>query len=156
MGVPYGVAGPLVCNQGGNVKILTHDFTHRTHMEIFKGWYVWDFIELCDMRGYVTQPTSPRVRLSTPVRPHLCRYYPAELVDWWMDTWVSRVYGSRRTALVQDVLVGHRTKEHGRRYTVNAVAPCPPSPAAPAPSLPFPLLSSPSLPPPSLSFSQKG
>ena len=46
------------------------------------------------------------------------RYYPAELVDWWMDTWVSRVYGSRRTALVQHVLVGHRTKEHGRRYTV--------------------------------------
>jgi len=84
MGEPYGVAGPLVCNQGGNVKILTHDFTHRTHMEIFKGWY-----------------------------------YPAELVDWWMDTWVSRVYGSRRTALVQHVLVGHRTKEHGRRYTVN-------------------------------------
>ena len=38
MGEPYGVAGPLVCNQGGNVKILTHDFTHRTHMEIFKGW----------------------------------------------------------------------------------------------------------------------
>ena len=40
MGIPYGVAGPLVCNQGGNVKILTHDFTHRTHMEIFGGWCV--------------------------------------------------------------------------------------------------------------------
>ena len=31
-GPPYGVVGPLVCSQGGNVRILTHDFTHRTHM----------------------------------------------------------------------------------------------------------------------------
>lgn len=42
-----------------------------------------------------------------------------ELADWWMDTWVSRVYGAHRTTLVEHVLVGHRTKEHGRRYTVN-------------------------------------
>lgn len=84
MGPPYGVAGPLVCNQGGNVRILTHDFTHRTHMDIFDHWY-----------------------------------YPTELADWWMDAWISRVYGSTRTSLMQDVLVGHRTKEHGRRYGID-------------------------------------
>lgn len=37
MGEPYGAVGPL-CQQG-NRKILTHDFTHRTHMEIFNGFY---------------------------------------------------------------------------------------------------------------------
>lgn len=37
MGFPYGAVGPL-CRQG-NTKILTHDFTHRTHMEIFDGEY---------------------------------------------------------------------------------------------------------------------
>ena len=37
MGPPFGAVGPL-CRQG-NTKILTHDFTHRTHMEIFEGQY---------------------------------------------------------------------------------------------------------------------
>ena len=37
LGEPYGAVGPL-CQQG-NRKILTHDFTHRTHMEIFDGLY---------------------------------------------------------------------------------------------------------------------
>jgi hypothetical protein len=32
-GRPYGAVGPL-CRQG-NTKILTHDFTHRLHMEVF-------------------------------------------------------------------------------------------------------------------------
>jgi len=32
-----GAVGPL-CRQG-NTKILTHDFTHRTHMEIFGHLY---------------------------------------------------------------------------------------------------------------------
>ncbi len=40
--------------QQGNDKILTHDFVHRLHLEIF------------DMN-----------------------YYPPELVDWWMDDWIS-------------------------------------------------------------------
>ena len=55
-----GAVGPT-CRQG-NRKILTHDFTHRTHMDIFQG-----------------------------------QYYPPELSDWWMDDWISRVYGLDRT-----------------------------------------------------------
>lgn len=31
---PYGVVGPI-CRQGNN-QILTHDFVHREHMEIFE------------------------------------------------------------------------------------------------------------------------
>ena len=51
MGWPYGVAGPS-CNQS-NTNILNHDFTHRTHMEIFNqtyypteltDWYMDDWI----------------------------------------------------------------------------------------------------------------
>lgn len=73
-----GAVGPL-CKQG-NVKILTHDFTHRTHMEVFGGLY-----------------------------------YPRELVDWWMDDWISRVYGSRRTRQGASVAVVHHTGAHGQR-----------------------------------------
>jgi hypothetical protein len=82
MGEPYGAVGPL-CQQG-NRKILTHDFTHRTHMEIFNGFY-----------------------------------YPKELVDWWMDDWISRVYGSRRTRQGTSVPVVHHTQAHGQRYKVD-------------------------------------
>ena len=63
-----GVVGPL-CRQG-NQQILTHDFVHRTHMEIF------------DMN-----------------------YYPPELVDWWMDDWISFVYGSQRSMKAYSVEV---------------------------------------------------
>jgi hypothetical protein len=69
---PYGVVGPL-CNQG-NEKILTHDFTHRLHMEIFE-----------------------------------MNYYPPELVDWWMDDWISLVYGRQRTFKARSVPVMHHT-----------------------------------------------
>lgn len=37
MGPPYGVVGPYSAQN--NIKILNHDFTHRTHMEIFHGNY---------------------------------------------------------------------------------------------------------------------
>ena len=57
-GPPYGVVGP----NGGLPRILTHDFVHRTHMDIFDK-----------------------------------AYYPTPLVDWYMDDWVSHVYGSKRT-----------------------------------------------------------
>jgi len=77
-----GAVGPL-CKQG-NVKILTHDFTHRTHMEVF---------------GH--------------------KYYPDELVDWWMDDWISRVYGSKRTRQGSSVIVVHHTGAHGQRYVVD-------------------------------------
>ena len=46
-------------------------------------------------------------------------YYPTELVDWWMDDWISRVYGSTRTIQAKDVEVLHHTTAHGRRYEVD-------------------------------------
>jgi hypothetical protein len=82
LGVPYGVVGPS-CDQG-NQKILTHDFVHRLHMEIF------------DMN-----------------------YYPPELTDWWMDDWISLVYGQTRTFKAKDAPVTHHTGAHGQRYAVD-------------------------------------
>lgn len=79
---PYGVIGPASLTS--NLRILTHDFVHRTHMDIF---------------GY--------------------DYYPAELPDWWMDNWISRVYGQGRTFYSEDAVVMHHTYAHGQRYEVN-------------------------------------
>jgi len=82
MGAPaYGVVGPS-CPQG-NRAILTHDFTARSHVEIFGD------------------------------------YYPPVLTDWFMDDWISRVYGSRRTKLLKQVEVIHHSKTYGRRYDVD-------------------------------------
>jgi hypothetical protein len=72
-GPPYGVVGPL-CNQG-NTQILTHDFTHRTHMDIFGGLY-----------------------------------YPEELSDWWMDNWITVIYGKDRTRKMDSVEVIHHAE----------------------------------------------
>jgi hypothetical protein len=80
--VPYGVIGPL-CNHG-NERILTHDFVHRLHMEIFEG-----------------------------------NYYPPELSDWWMDDWISYVYGQRRTFMSRHIKVVHHTGHQGTRYQVD-------------------------------------
>ena len=78
-----GAAGPA-CRQGKK-SIMTHDFTHRTHMRIFNG-----------------------------------SYYPPELSDWYMDDWISRVYGRRRTVRAPgDVEVVHHTGHHGKRYKVD-------------------------------------
>lgn len=79
---PYGVVGPT-CHQG-NQKILTHDFTHRAHMDIFE-----------------------------------MNYYPPQLADWWMDDWISLVYGQHRTFKASRVTVLHHTGAHGQRYTVD-------------------------------------
>lgn len=79
---PYGVVGPM-CTQG-NQRILTHDFVHRLHMEIFE-----------------------------------MNYYPAELTDWWMDDWISFVYGKQRTYRAQRHHVIHHTGAHGQRYEVD-------------------------------------
>lgn len=79
---PYGVVGPT-CKQG-NQGILTHDFVHRTHMEIFE-----------------------------------MNYYPPELVDWWMDDWISVVYGYNRTFEAKQSPVVHHTGAHGQRYEVD-------------------------------------
>jgi hypothetical protein len=81
--VPYGVVGPsekFISN-----RILTHDFVHRIHFEIFQG-----------------------------------NYYPIELSDWWMDDWISRVYGVKRTFLLKSVQVKHHCYHHPKRYQVNS------------------------------------
>lgn len=46
-------------------------------------------------------------------------YYPPQLVDWWMDDWISYVYGKRRTFKAQNVHVIHHTGAHGQRYEVD-------------------------------------
>jgi hypothetical protein len=70
-----GVTGPT-CHEG-NTQILTHDFTHRQHLEIFD------------------------------------EYYPVELTDWWLDDWVTHVYGAKHTSRVLDVVVKHRLDAAG-------------------------------------------
>ena len=85
-----GAVGPM-CKQG-NRKILTHDFTHRKHMDIFEG-----------------------------------TYYPPELSDWWMDDWISGVYGADRTLRGEVVEVVHHTGKHGQRYGVDKSSAAPAS-----------------------------
>jgi hypothetical protein len=91
-----GVVGPS-CPQG-NRAILTHDFTHRSHMEIFG-------------TGELVSGANPGREFGS--------YYPPVLSDWFMDDWISRVYGSRRTKLMKDVEVVHHSKTYGRRYDVD-------------------------------------
>jgi len=78
MGSPFGVVGPSSHNTDD--RILTHDFVHRTHLQIFH------------------------------------TYYPPQLNDWYMDDWISRVYGSQRTRMAKSVPVHHHTNKHGQRY----------------------------------------
>lgn len=67
---PYtGVVGPT-CHQG-NPTILTHDFVHKSHLEIFEF------------------------------------HYPHELTDWWLDDWISSVYGEPNTKKLENVEVNH-------------------------------------------------
>jgi hypothetical protein len=82
LGRPYGAIGPS--SSGTNDRILTHDFVHRTHMDIF------------DMN-----------------------YYPVQLSDWWMDDWITQVYGPLRTFMSRNVTVHHHTTFHGKRYKVD-------------------------------------
>ena len=77
-----GVVGPL-CKQG-NIFILTHDFVHRTHLDIFE-----------------------------------MNYYPPDLTDWWLDDWITRVYGSTRSTRLDIVEVVHHNTAHKRRYNVD-------------------------------------
>lgn len=46
-------------------------------------------------------------------------YYPPELTDWWMDDWISLVYGKQRTFKAKNVPVIHHTGAHGQRYAVD-------------------------------------
>ena len=77
-----GVVGPT-CHQG-NVAILTHDMTHRTHMDIFND-----------------------------------NYYPTVFDNWFVDTWISKVYGPKRTTKIPTWQVKHHTVLHGTRYKVS-------------------------------------
>lgn len=65
----YGVVGPT-CHEG-NTGILTHDFVHKTHIDVF---------------GY---------------------HYPQELTDWWLDDWITLVYGPKNTLKLDHVVVKH-------------------------------------------------
>jgi hypothetical protein len=76
-----GVVGPTDVN---NKKILTHDMTHRTHLDIFN------------------------------------RYYPDVFDNWWIDDWITHVYGQHRTTMLKDWLVVNRNKlNSGQRYKVD-------------------------------------
>ena len=44
-------------------------------------------------------------------------YYPVALTDWWLDDWMSKVYGDKRTVR-GDFQVVHHTNHHGTRYAV--------------------------------------
>ena len=46
-------------------------------------------------------------------------YYPVELNNWWIDDWISSVYGESRTTKLAKWSVSHHTRRHGQRYTVN-------------------------------------
>ena len=80
-GPVYGVVGPS--HDIGNMNILTHDFVHRKHLDIFAG-----------------------------------TYYNVEFKDWWMDDYISHLYGGERSRMLKDYPVGHRSTMHGQRYTV--------------------------------------
>lgn len=77
-----GVVGPTDLN---NRRILTHDMTHRTHLDIFDS------------------------------------YYPVEFDNWWVDDWISTVYGRSRTRQLTDWIVTNMNTRHttGTRYDVN-------------------------------------
>lgn len=73
-----GVVGPH-CPQG-NQAIMTHDMTHRTHLEIF--------------------PT----------------YYPEIFDNYYVDDWISLVYGEKRTRKMTEWVVSHDRVRGGERY----------------------------------------
>ena len=45
-------------------------------------------------------------------------YYPPILSDWWMDDWITHVYGTRRFTK-GPFSVRHHTGAHGQRYAVD-------------------------------------
>lgn len=46
-------------------------------------------------------------------------YYPPELTDWYMDDWISRTYGNKRTRQVRSVELRHHTTSQTVRYYVD-------------------------------------
>jgi len=62
-----GVVGPR-CRQG-NTVIITHDFVHRGHLDLFS------------------------------------THYPPQLTDWYMDDWITWIYGPSHTRMLEDAEV---------------------------------------------------
>jgi len=48
-------------------------------------------------------------------------YYPNEFDNWWIDDWISAVYGRNRTIQVPEWKVKHHINKHGTRYQHNDV-----------------------------------
>lgn len=46
-------------------------------------------------------------------------YYPSEFDNWWLDDWISAVYGERHTKKLEEWRVAHNTHSYGQRYTEN-------------------------------------
>jgi hypothetical protein len=79
------------CKQG-NTKIMTYDFVHRTHLEVF-GWH------------YPPSLGVQRILLRFFQCYVASNYLFAE--NWWCDDWISRVYGKQRTQKVDTQEVVH-------------------------------------------------
>ncbi|KAG7342382.1 glycosyl transferase family 2 protein [Nitzschia inconspicua] len=47
------------------------------------------------------------------------QYYPDEFDNWWIDDWISLVYGHNNTKRIVDWVVQHHIDKHGTRYSVN-------------------------------------
>jgi len=45
-------------------------------------------------------------------------YYPDAFSAWWIDDWISKVYGPQRSTKMMDWTVKHHTHKHGTRYKV--------------------------------------
>lgn len=45
-------------------------------------------------------------------------YYPDEFDNWWIDDWITSVYGPNRTEKMADWSIHHHTGKHGTRYKV--------------------------------------
>ena len=45
-------------------------------------------------------------------------YYPEVFSAWWIDDWISKVYGPERSTKMMDWTVKHHTHKHGTRYEV--------------------------------------
>ncbi|KAG7363558.1 hypothetical protein IV203_026919 [Nitzschia inconspicua] len=47
------------------------------------------------------------------------QYYPDEFDNWWIDDWISLVYGRNNTKRIVEWVVQHHIDKHGTRYSVN-------------------------------------
>ena len=45
-------------------------------------------------------------------------YYPDIFSAWWVDDWITHVYGSNRTKHLENWIVKHHVNKHGTRYRV--------------------------------------